>query len=256
MMARRFIFLASVVMIAANCAMAQEGTRKQASNTNAWLMYFGNHKISADCGIHAEVQWRRHDIFSEDQQLLLRTGMDYYLKTNSRVTLGYAFVLTYPYGEFAVPNSFPEHRIWQQFQTVQDFGKVKLSHRYRLEQRFIGNATTGEMSGGRYENRFRYMAKLTIPFATQWKRPLFAAAYDEIFLNFGKEVAYNIFDQNRAYAALGVTLSPTLKLELGYLYQVVQLRSLDMTGDNPQNKIENNHTLQVGFFSTLPFHKP
>jgi hypothetical protein len=233
---------------------AQESTRKKTSNTNAWLMYFGNHKFSSRWGLHAEVQWRRHEGFSEDQQLLLRTGLDYYLKDNSRVTVGYAFVETYPYGDFAVANAFPEHRTWQQFLTTQTLGKFKLSHRYRLEQRHLGNAATGEMKGGRFENRARYMAKLTVPITPQWKNPMFLSAYDEIFINFGKEVAYNIFDQNRAYVAAGFTLSPTLKLELGYLYQVVQLRSLDLTAQ-PKNRIENNHTLQIGVYSTLPFYK-
>jgi hypothetical protein len=231
----------------------QETTRTKTSNVNAWLMYFGNHKVSSRFGIHAEVQWRRHDVFSEDQQLLLRTGLDYHLKSSGRATVGYAFIKTYPYGEFASPNAFPEHRIWQQFLTSQTLGKIHLSHRYRLEQRFIGNAATGEMSGGRFENRFRYMAKLTLPIAATWKRPMFLAAYDEIFLNFGKDVAYNLFDQNRAYGALGVTLTSAIKIELGYLYQIVQLRSLDLTG-TPKNKIENNHTLQIGVFSTLPFY--
>ena len=246
-----FTFL-SLLLICFN--MQAQETRTNASHTNAWLMYFGNHKFSSRVGLHAEVQWRRHDVFAEAQQLLLRTGIDYYLKDNSRITLGYAFVQTHPYGEFPVAEAFPEHRIWQQFLTTQTLGKFKLSHRYRLEQRFIGNSTTGTMENGRYENRVRYMAKLTVPLVKDWKRPLFAAAYDEIFINFGKEVGYNIFDQNRAYAALGITVSSAFKIELGYLYQLVQLRSLDVTGNTPKNKIENNHTLQIGIFSTLPFY--
>lgn len=248
----RNLVLLTLTVVAVS-AKAQETTRVNSSNTNAWLMYFGNHKFASQWGLHAEVQWRRHDVFAEDQQLLLRTGVDYYLKDNSRVTVGYAFVKTYPYGDFPVANAFPEHRTWQQFLTTQTFSKVKLSHRYRLEQRHIGNAATGEMKGGRYENRVRYMAKLVVPI-TKGKNPIFVSAYDEIFVNFGKEVAYNIFDQNRAYAAVGFTISPTVKLELGYLYQLVQLRSLDMT-TQPKNKIENNHTLQIGVYSTLPFYK-
>lgn len=227
------------------------GQRLHTSNNNAWLMYFGNHKLSTRIGLHAEVQWRRHDVVSDDQQLLLRTGLDYYLKDNSRFTLGYAFIKTYPYGAFAVPHAFPEHRIWQQFFTVQTLGKTRLAHRYRLEQRMIGNASTGEMENGRYENRFRYMAKLTRNLTTGDK-PLFLAIYDEVFINFGKDVAYNLFDQNRLYAALGFTISSTLKVEAGYLYQTVQLRSLELSGI-AQNKIEDNHTLQLGIFSTLSF---
>lgn len=105
------------------------------------------------------------------------------------------------------------------------------------------------MEGGRYENRIRYMAKLTVPLAGEWERPMFLAIYDEVMLNFGKEVGYNLFDQNRLYGALGFTFTPQLKLEVGYLYQLVQLRSLDPA---MKNRVENNHTLQIGLFSTLP----
>lgn len=221
--------------------------RDNTNNSNGWLMYFGNHKFSNTLGLHAEVQFRRAEILAEDQQLLLRAGLDYYIKDNSRFTVGYGFILTYPYGEFPVPNRFPEHRIWQQFLTNHAVGKFKLSHRYRLEQRLIGNAATGEFANGRYENRMRYMFK-GVYNLTQSERPVFLAFYDEIFLNFGKEVAYNLFDQNRLYGALGLTINNSLKLEVGYLYQAVQLRQIDALS---RVRIENNHTLQVGVFHNL-----
>lgn len=228
-------------------------TRANTNNSNAWLMYFGNHKLSPRIGIHLEAQFRRYDFLSESQQLLLRTGIDYYTKGNNRITVGYAFIETYPYGDFAVANAFPEHRIWQQFLTTQTIGKIKLTHRYRLEQRMLGNAATGEFSGGRYENRFRYMARVTMN-VTSGEKPVYVAVYDEMMINFGKDVAYNIFDQNRLYGALGLTLSKDIRLEVGYLYQLLQLRSLDMTGA-PKNRIENNHTFQLGLYSTLNFFK-
>jgi hypothetical protein len=174
--------------------------------------------------------------------------LDIYLNNADRITVGYGFIETYPYGDFAVPNAFPEHRIWQQYLTTQTLGKAKLAHRYRLEQRMIGSAATGKFENGRYENRFRYMAKFTRPISGG-EHPFFIALYDEILVNFGKDVAYNIFDQNRLYGAVGYTISKNLKLEIGYLNQLVQLRSLDVIG---RNKLENNHTLQIGFFSGFP----
>ena len=96
------------------------------------------------------------------------------------------------------------------------------------------------------------MAKATINLSGG-SRPVFAALYDELFLNFGKQVGYNIFDQNRLYVAIGYTISPILKFEVGYLYQVVQLRTLD--GTSLSKKIENNHTFQLGLFSNMPLSK-
>lgn len=247
-----FVSVLSITFFLFLSLLSQAQTRTHANNTNAWLMYFGNHKFSEKMGLHAEVQWRRSDVFSENQQLILRTGLDFYSKSNLRFTIGYAFIETYPYGEFAVQRAFPEHRIWQQLLTQQDLGKVKLAHRYRLEQRMIGNASTGQFEDGRYENRMRYMAKATINI-TNGEHPIFAAFYDEVFINFGKEVGYNLFDQNRLYGAVGYTFSPTLKIELGYLCQVVQLRMLDAT--SLKNRIENNHTLQIGLFSNLALRK-
>jgi hypothetical protein len=246
-----FIFL--YVHTGSNPCAAQSPTRVHTTNTNAWLMYFGNHKFSDDLGIHAEAQWRRHDFLSDDQQLLLRLGLDYYFTATARLTAGYGFIETHPYGEFAVVKAFPEHRIWQQFQSVQELNKLKLIHRYRLEQRMIGDASTGKLEGGRFENRFRYMAKATFNLSGG-EKPLFIALYDEIFINFGRDVGYNLFDQNRLYGALGLTLSDAFKIEAGYLYQVVQLRSLDLAAD-PRNKIEDNHTFQFALFSNLSFDK-
>jgi len=247
-----FVKVSFVVFLLLQSLLIQGQTRTHANNTNAWLMYFGNHKFSGQLGLHAEIQWRRSDVFSENQQLLLRTGLDFYAKPDLRFTIGYAFIETYPYGEFAVPRAFPEHRIWQQLLLQQDLGKVKLSHRYRLEQRMIGNASTGKFENGRYENRMRYMAKATINI-TKGTHPIFAALYDEVFINFGKDVGYNIFDQNRLYGAVGFSISPAFKMELGYLYQIVQLRNLE--GASLKNRIENNHTLQIALFSNAPFMK-
>lgn len=249
---RRILVIFAILL--AHYACAQSVTRVHTDNTNGWLMYFGNHKIAERWGIHAEVQLRRHDSFADPQQLLLRAGLEYYTVNGSRFTAGYGFIETHPYGEFAVANPFPEHRIWQQFLTTQPLNKFRLSHRYRLEQRFIGSPATSSMKEGRYENRFRYMLKVTFPLTEKWKRNLFLAAYDEFFLNFGKEVGYNLFDQNRAYAALGANVGSQLKIELGYLYQAVQLRSLD-TSATPRNRIENNHTMQIGLFYAAPFYR-
>jgi hypothetical protein len=247
--------LACIILLTQfNVAFAQSNARVTAENSNSWLMYFGNHKFSEKVGWHAEVQWRRNELIKNPQQLLLRTGIDFYTRNNSRFTIGYAFIETHPYGDFAVANAFPEHRIWQQFLTSQSLGKVKLSHRYRLEQRMIGNSATGQFANGRYENRFRYMAKFVLN-VTKSERPIFLAAYDEVFINFGKDVGFNLFDQNRLYGAIGFTLTPSMKLEVGYLNQHVLLRGLDSSSGSPKNRVENNHTLQVGLFSTMSFYK-
>ncbi|CAN5320326.1 DUF2490 domain-containing protein [soil metagenome] len=231
--------------------------RETTTNTNLWLMYFGNHKFSNNLGLHAEAQVRRHDVVSEWQQLLLRVGLDIYT-SQARFTIGYGFIETYPYGEFPVANAFPEHRIWQQLLLPQTWGRARISHRYRLEQRLLGNAATGEFRDGRYENRARYMFRSNIALQGNTIDPgeIYVAFYDEIMINFGKEVRYNIFDQNRLYGALGYHLGRLGTLELGYLLHTVKQRNLFTAANPPRNIMENNHTIQIGLFSNLSFIRP
>lgn len=45
---------------------------------------------------------------------------------------------------------------------------------------------------------------------------------DEIFIVWGKNIGINIFDQNRLLALLGYKLTQDIKIEAGYLNQILQ----------------------------------
>ena len=59
----------------------------------------------------------------------------------------------------------------------------------------------------------------------------YAAVYDELFIGFGKNVNENVFDQNRLGILLGYRYSSKLRIEGGYLNQMVQL-SREVNGSN------------------------
>jgi Protein of unknown function (DUF2490) len=240
------LWLACLVLAAAmlpNTAFAQTERIKD-HNTNGWYMYFGDHKFAEKWGVHAEVQLRRHNTIKDPQQLLIRTGINYDLTPSAMFTLGYGFIETHPYGDYPAAATFPEQRLYQQLQLKGNLSRLGLAHRYRLEQRWIKQPDATDYT---YLNRARYMLKATLPLAGTSLEPkeFFLAAYDEVFVGFGENVKQNIFDQNRAYAALGYKISKTASLELGYLNQIVQ-KSNGVV-------FEHNHTLQVSFFHNLDF---
>lgn len=239
----RMILLA--ILFLARAVPAQD--RIATVNQHAWYNYFGDHPLSKNWGIHLEGQWRRHDLGLKWQQLLLRPGVNYELNANVTLTAGYAFVDTFRYGDYPAPFRFPEHRLFEQVLLKQNIGRVNFQHRYRLEQRYLGqkDQAGSRIESWRYENRFRYLVKASIPFTQKGKTYL--ALYDEIFVNFGRNVAANVFDQNRAYVAVGFPIAKETKLEAGYMMQTVQQRN--------GRVFEWNNTLQVGVFSTLPFGK-
>ncbi len=233
---------------------AQSPSRNIQPNNNAWFMYFGSHKFSEHWGVHLEAQFRRNEIISKPQQLLLRSGINYHFTPNAYVTAGYCFVHTSPYGVFPTKSAFPENRFWEQLQVKSQAGRIEVITRLRLEQRYTKlpvQQSSGEYAPGDdvYTNRARVLVRLSVPFKgkTIEDKSFYFSCYDEAFVNFGENVQANIFDQNRAYVAIGYKFPKWGKLEIGYMNQLL-VRSDGL-------RIENNHTLQVGFSSTIDFRK-
>ena len=238
---KKIFYLLLVIFI--NTAQAQKEITTQ---SNAWVVYLGNHRINDSWGVHTEYQWRRSAFFEHWQQSLTRFGLDYYAKNGVQYTAGYAWVLTYPYGDQPVEHQFTEHRIWQQVILKNKAQRADIQHRYRLEQRFLEQWAKNthnefENTGFVFRQRARYRLLLNIPLNKKEMadKTLFLSLTDEVFLGFGKGIGKNILDQNRLSAALGWRFDSRSNIQLGYLNQYL------VKGDGI--KAERNHTLQLGY---------
>jgi hypothetical protein len=234
-----------LILIIGTCFQLSNVSAQAVTQTNAWFMYFGNHRINEKFGLHTEYQFRRSDFATDWQQSLMRIGLDYYLPNKAMATAGYGWIVSFPYGEYPIAVEITEHRIWEQFVLNQNIGRFYFNHRYRLEQRFIENASldaNGEkvVDGYNFRQRARYRFLVTVPITrkTLEDNTLFFAAYDEPFLGFGKGIQKNILDQNRLYFALGWRFDKDFNVQLGYLNQRV------IKSDGV--RIENNNTFQLG----------
>lgn len=226
-------------------------------NTNeniGWYNGFVTFKTSDKLGIHTEYQWRRVQFIEQWQQSLLRVGLNYHLNPRVMFRIGYAWIETFPYGDIPVNGlgkDFTEHRIYEMVQLSHKEGQLDLSHRFMLEQRFVGRytdaaaATEDEFP---LLNRARYMIRLQMPLkGTEIKEKTpYIAVYDEIFIGWGPNVNANIFDQNRVGVLLGYRFTKDLRVEGGYLAQTAQLgRQID-----GQSVIQNNN----GFIVNAQFN--
>jgi hypothetical protein len=228
-------------IISLNRIMAQSEVRVTSDQNHAWGILTGTVQMdTSKFHIYYDFQMRRDDWGFHSQQLLLRGGGIFQATKATSLGLGYAYVVTSPYGDFPVKNEFLENRTWQQIQHKQGFSRSNLTHRYRLEQRHIGNADFGGFRNPRLENRARYMVKYQYVLHKGVQHPIMLNASEEVFINFGKEVTRNIFDQNRLGCSIGVGLFKGATFELGYINQYILLRGLTSDG---KNKLENNHTL-------------
>jgi len=219
------------------------------TNANSWWVYSGEHRVKGNWGVYLETQIRRSDFAGRWQQYQQRDAVTYNFSPGAQVATGYVFTYTGRYGDFPAAQSFHEHRTYQQLILRHTYKKLFLEHRYRAEQRWIQNYTGTDQYFWRYQNRFRYQFRGTLPLTNpdaagrQW----YLSAGDEILLPYGPNHGTSAFDQNRAYAGVGYKFARNNSIEVNYLNQFVVQRN---------NRIEeNNHTLRVMWVSTTAFGK-
>jgi len=233
-MGKRYLITVVVFILGlAQVALAQNQPRPQSLGN--WVMYFGDNKINKKWGIHSEYQARNYFVPNTVHQSLLRVGVNHYINPVSMVTAGYGFIYTDPTDEeFGLRTA--EHRIWEQLILRHRTYNIFLEHRYRLEQRFVRNLTDDREI---FDNRMRYRLQALVPFynISPYLRHYFLAAYNEVFMNLGRELSGQYFDRNRLYFAIGYQLNPKFNLQFGYLNQVISL---------PGGQIPDvNHNFQI-----------
>lgn len=235
-----------ILVVLAHSAFCQN-TRLHDSNSVGWYNYFGTFKLSSKFGLHTEYQWRRDNTITDWQQGLIRVGVNYNLNPRVLFRVGYAWIETFPYGSYAINGlgrDFTEHRIFQMVQLTHKEGIVDISHRFMLEQRFVGRYSSAAVTSEDefpLLNRARYMVRLQAPLKGKEikdKTP-YVAVYDEIIVGFGKNVTANVFDQNRIGLLLGYRFNKNVRIESGYFNQTLQFgRQI-----NGQNVFQSNSGL-------------
>lgn len=202
----------------------------QKSDVGNWFAYMGNQKINNKWNWHNEVQYRNFNFAGDLEHLMVRTGLGYNLsENNNNVLLGYAYVHSEPYiaGTNAKTRT-DEHRIFQQFITKQQFGRVIVSHRYRFEQRFLQDD---------FKMRLRYALSLNIPINKKVmdKNAVYASLSNEVFIN----TKQNHYDRDRIYGGIGYCFSKYVKVEAGVMSQLLPATSRTQ--------------FQIMIFNNLPF---
>jgi hypothetical protein len=221
-------FITALFLLLSLFSHAQNDRVNDFNNIN-WLQTFNTIALTKKWSLHAEYQWRRQNGLKDWQQSLLRVGANYKLNDNITTQLGYAWVETFPYGDYPIASNgtFPEHRLYEQISFRQPVSKWVFAHRFRIEQRWLGRVKAGSMAnreieGWNFLHRFRYQFRTQYPFYTKGDKQLYGAAADEIFIGAGKKLGVNIFDQNRIFLLLGFKLNKKISLEAGYINQTLQ----------------------------------
>lgn len=226
--------------------------RRTVDQWNSWYAISGDIGLSERWSLVLDATIRRSGPVDEAQATMARGGLSYDLAANASVALGVSWSRNYPYGALPIAYTTDERRVWEQLVLSHSLGRLDVSHRYRLEQRFRGRRSDPDVDHiDRWErsSRFRYRIRGRYPIVGKGKAPgeAYLSATNEVFISWGRNVKMNIFNQNRAALAVGYHLSPNWRAELGFLEQLAfKSNGLD---------VERNHTLTLSLAWNRPWEK-
>jgi hypothetical protein len=225
-------------------AFAQKTIHGQA----VWVAYTGQYKFTKKFSTHLEVQWRGDANFEQNKQNLFRFGGIYHLNKKTTLSAGYGLIKTF---KPSLNDFFTENRAWEQIQYNHNWNENKntMSHRFRLEQRFVDNIVLNSdddvvVEATNYQNRLRYLNRNLFHLFNfnNNRNKAYAILQDELFFNLGdNKLNANFFDQNRFLAGFGINYENTIRLEIGYLnHLITPSKGNDIMNHNISMSITHN----------------
>jgi hypothetical protein len=213
--------------------------------------YFNQTRFSKNWGAWVDLHLRtKEDFFTNFSQSITRVGVTYYLNDDVRLTAGYAYVLNFPAD--AHPGvTQPEHRPWQQIQWNTKYTGLRLMQYLRFEQKFKRKIKDPDEldEGYNFNYKLRYNFLLSAPLSKKGYAPktLSFVVNNEVHINFGKEIVYNYFDQNRFFIGFGYQTNKTDNLQFGYMNIFQQLPA--------GNKYRSVNAARIFYFHNLDLRK-
>jgi hypothetical protein len=219
------------------------GQEPQAKEVNqqvqTWVSLNTVTKFNDHWGVVADFHVRENGFFESNNFYFLRGGITYIPNSSVSLTGGYAHMWLAPTKE-GWSTYADENRIYQQAQLNTKIGKVSVVQRLRNEQRWQEKIANDEPTGEwRFTDRVRYLASFNIPIFNNKKWPLLVLS-DEILIQFGKEVIYNTFDQNRLFVGIKQNINPKLSFDFGYMNVYQEKYS--------GYQYDMNHTIRLFFY--------
>ena len=194
----------------------------QTNSLGGWYVGSLNYHINQKFVLYSEVQMRGQHITNDFDDREIKIGGSYNLPNKNAFFIGFGNYKTYSSpGNFKKPIVVNENRIWEQFTLTNTISRIKVEHRYRIEQRWLN---------GKYFNRFRYRLAATIPVnnSAVIDKTFFIGAFDEVF--FTNKKPY--FLRNRISAVAGYKFNKLLTIQTGFIRQFNYLTNNNSSGKN------------------------
>ncbi|KAA9327618.1 DUF2490 domain-containing protein [Hymenobacter busanensis] len=185
-----------------------------------------------------EAQARTNAVFRQYFYNELKGGVSFDIDRNFTALLGGGRYATRDYQDWGAGPLNVEKRLWGQVVLSQQTSRLKLEHRYRVEQRWF--RYRADTSSTRLRLRYRLNAFLPLNHKTIGPKTVFLSVYDELFLNPNGPV----FERNRVYGGVGYQATTHVALQVGWVHQAnYNLPAFKQGQFIPQNTSAKNNVV-------------
>jgi hypothetical protein len=211
-MKTKFVFVLAILGLK---GFSQESAKQIKHINQVWAGYYNSIVINEKWSVNSDIQFRTKDWIDHPSQALIRTGLVRKINEKLSVTFGLAH-FRYYLSDIATRG---EWRPWQEIGLTEKYKKLKLIQRVRIEERFNQKYKNDEWGNDyNYNWRFRYRLELQFPVLSKNEKTIYFALGNEIFINAGKIIKYNYFDQNRVSAGFNIELNKSFTIQPQFIY--------------------------------------
>lgn len=186
-----------------------------------WANYNNSISIDSNWSSVNDVQIRTQEEIDKWSLFALRTGAVYKVNEHVSVAAGLAWFgsMNYFSDKTVLAN---EWRPWQEVSFKNNLNSIKITQRFRLEQRFLQKIFEGKKTDY-FETRHRIRYRLEFAYPV-WNKNLVLLAGNEVMVNLNYIKDIRFFDQNRAFVAVDCKLSNSTVFQFQYT-RLVQWRA-------------------------------
>lgn len=224
------------------------GTAQTIHAQESWWDYLNQNRYSDKWGSWLDIQLKLIDGFTHEKNVGEYTaGASYFAKSNFKYTAAFTYVDGYPNNIHI--NHTAELRPWAMVQLNSNHNNSKWIQWLRIEERFR-ESVQNKLPIGTYDpsTRLRYYVLAQFPLNHKHKFEKGSLSFvtsEEVYFNFGKNIVYNTFDQNRLFLGFYYYMNRSNILQLGYtnVYQKF----------NAPNRYLQSDVLRISVFNNIDF---